>query len=230
MQRAAVLENAADGRVILDRDVANSRYWDQISDLIQAIPRGSRHQAFRDFFADFVHATDVADFVYWLSLANLSIPVGPAPTSAEASALCKWLLKRTGPPTCQIRKLGAPLADVEPISIMMDWSTAVAMPKIGPEFQGEMVMVSSGMSVAAFRPAAAVIELLAQSQGITPWTTHATIAGAALELLLGGIQSISYQNAIGRPPQAALLAQIVSRGFLLVGQNSHEELVFTSAG
>ena len=217
-------------------DVGNC--WSQVAGDIYAMSLDQRRSALDSFFANFLHGADYADFVFWLSQVDFSKPASAAPSAAEVQPLAGWLNTWTKgssgtrnrteePAVVRVRNAGDSLADVSPLSLMLQWEDAVAMPKTGPEFQfPEALVAAQAVAVYAFGRAAKQLGPIAQRERLQDGQPGATIAGAAVELVMGGIQAIADQDTFGVRPQAALLARLAAGGHLLVGTSLAGRLVF----
>ena len=212
--------------------------WAQVAGDIYAMSLDQRRAALDSFFANFLHGADYAEFIYWLSQIDFSKSASAAPSADEVQPLAGWLNTWTKgssgirnrteePAVVRVRNAGDTLADLNPLSLMLQWEDAVAMPKTGPEFQyPDALIAGQAVAVYAFGRAAMQLGRIAQRERQRGAQPGATIAGAAVELVMGGIQAIADQDTFGVRPQAALLARLAASGHLLVGTSVAGRLVF----
>jgi hypothetical protein len=227
--RDAVLRRIADGLATNGGQAPaqwdSFRYWDQIADCLSRLSSSRLRPLINRFFSDVVHGDEHAAFASKLADASRLRAPRTGPSHQEVSILSEFLFDKAAAGV----RVAEPDADhrgVDRFDLMLEVDVARALPLTGAEFDGEMVAAATGLHYAAFRGGLrrmAPFVATARRQLMPP---HANVGDALMELLLGGIQSISYQDAIGRKTQAVLLADLLRRGYLLLGRDRADTLVF----
>jgi hypothetical protein len=199
------------------------KYWEQIGVSLRSIERSAVSSVLTAYFDGFVHSADHAEFGLQLALAGRQ--AGSAPTTAEVVRLSEYLFGNSEA-THVFVPFGVPHVDVQRFDLMLDVEEFKSRPQTGPEYDGAMVAAASGMHYAAFLTALRMLTPVVRNLRAEVVNDPAANVGDALcELLLGGIQVIAYQDDLGRKPDGVLLmAQLMRRGYLVVGRDSHGAL------
>jgi hypothetical protein len=206
-----------------DIDLAYGHYWTDFGRILRALPN-TAEPGLGHLFRDFTHGEDLARFVLTLSRVDLASDAGPAPHPAELGLLSTSLFGSNSS-SFDVAPATAGWEDIRAYELTLDWDQALAMPKVGPEFDTNMVVAAAGVALAAIEPAAnhmqSLIEKDTNAIGMSP-------LGYCLgQVVLGGLQSIAYQNALRRDPASAiLLANLLARSYLFLGQRGDGRLVF----
>jgi len=212
--------------------------WSQVANDIYVMSRAERQAALSAFFSDFAHGGQLADFVFSLSEVNFSHAAALPPSPADVAALDTWVRlasRDTSTPDrfaektagLDVRRLGQSLQDVSQFSLLLSWERGQALPKAGSEFQEQMVIAAEGVAIYAFGRASEQLLPIVRSERGSQAIRGASLAASAVELVLGGLQSIAYQNALGRRSEAVRLARLAAAGFLLLGRSHAGDLVFS---
>lgn len=214
--------------------------WREVDGEIYNLLPAERRAALASFFADFMHGEDLAEFAYWLSEVDFSRAASQMPTEDEVHALELWLtamgnyVEASGGygPRSAIAKASlvepeADLSRVSPASLTLSWEEGRALPKEGPEFADwSMILTAHGVCVHAFGRAAKQLLPFARAERARGYRGGGSIIFSTVEAVLGGLQSLQYQDALRRRSQAVLVARVAARGYLLLGGADGGGLVF----
>lgn len=227
--RHAVLERISQGLAVNGGDVpkewATLRYWDQIADCLSQLSTSALISLLKGFYSDVLHGQEHSSFAFRLARASRLMAHQSEPSSQEAMVLSQFLFA-TPARGVKILERGEETRGLARFDLMLEVNAARALPRLIGEFDGEMVAAVTGLHYAAFRDAMRRMTPLINALQSQTSLSAANVGDAVIELLLGGIQSISYQTAIGRKTEAVLLADLLGRGYLLLGRDANNTMVF----